>query len=584
MFHFGDDQYSDPEQRRIAQRGLLNFAIGMQSQRGFGAGLSAGLERAIGAMDEGANQIENDRYRKSIMERMQASMDRNSQVEAAKRGVLGPDGSLDQARWQQWAAVDAEGAIDFRKKWMGSQPGRRKSPGAVQYFANADGKTEDPYQWDEEAGGWVPASQFVAGSGNSAAWDRAVIKRSPISGGTESLLGDAANNTARAGFDANIQSLLSREGGYVANDAGAGPTNYGINSRANPDVDVANLTPERAADIYRERYWNPIGADNLPPEMQTAAFDAAVNQGPARAKQWLAMAGNDPQKFAALRQQHYDKLGQQDPEKYGAYAEGWRKRNMETAGVPSPRLSQVPAGIPFGRRTKGGDSSAASYTTLTPAEVQAAGLPVGSVVQRSSNGNLDVVYKPDARDGAGAIMPLSAGEAAKVRTNMKETKDALNTFKSFHQALKEVPQGAGVVLSGEQKGRLGTAYNNARSSLRILYNTGVLQPGELPMLEKALKDPTGVQAQLDPRTRPELEAQLTELYRLAEKNIGNLVESYPQLYNKNKFNEVYAAEMSKPTPGKNAKRYMKGQTLSLDGKQYRVVGGSSTDPELVEVR
>lgn len=81
----------------------------------------------------------------------------------------------------------------------------------------------------------------------------------------------------QSGFDANIQSLLGREGGYVADDAGAGPTNFGINSRANPDVDVANLTPQKAAEIYRERYWNPIGADNLPPEMQSAAFDASVN-------------------------------------------------------------------------------------------------------------------------------------------------------------------------------------------------------------------------------------------------------------------------------------------------------------------
>lgn len=300
------------------------------------------------------------------------------------------------------------------------------------------------------------------------------------------------------------------------------------------------------------------------------------------AKQWLAEAGNDPRRFAELRQAHYDRLAARNPSKYGQYAEGWRNRNEETSGVAPRRASAVPANAPFGRRKRGG-KDAASFTTLTPQEVRAAGLPDGSVVQRSSTGNLDVVYKPDARDGTGSVLPLSAGEAAKIRTNMKETKDALNTFKSFHQALKDIPQGADVVLSGEQKGRLGTAYNNARAALRIVYNTGVLQPGELPMLESALRDPTGLKAQLDPRTRPQIEAQLSELYGLAEKNIGNIVESYPQLYNKDTYNRVRSEELTKPRKAAASKKYMKGQTVTVGGKQYKVVGGDPSDPELEEV-
>ena len=36
--------------------------------------------------------------------------------------------------------------------------------------------------------------------------------------------------------------------GTVANDAGRGLTRFGINQTANPDLDVANLTREQAAN------------------------------------------------------------------------------------------------------------------------------------------------------------------------------------------------------------------------------------------------------------------------------------------------------------------------------------------------
>lgn len=155
-------------------------------------------------------------------------------------------------------------------------------------------------------------------------------------------------------FDGAYQDVLKREGGFVANDAGAGPTNFGINSRANPDLNVASLTPESARGIYKERYWDAIGADRLPPQIREAAFDTAVNMGPEKAKQLVQESGGDPQKFAVLRQQHYDRLAQQNPGKYGQYAEGWRNRNMQTAGLnaipvagvrPKPKAADAPSAL-----------------------------------------------------------------------------------------------------------------------------------------------------------------------------------------------------------------------------------------------
>lgn len=178
--------------------------------------------------------------------------------------------------------------------------------------------------------------------------------------------------------------------------------------------------------------------------------------------------------------------------------------------------------------------------TLTPDEVSAAGLPTGTLAQRRPDGTISVVNKPDPSKPDG-LPKLSAGEAAAVRKQHKELKDALGAFKAFDQAVNETGNLVTAQFNAEERGRLGTAYNNARSYLRVLYNTGVLQPGELPMLEKALRDPTGAAA-YDPRTRGEIQAQLGELYKLTERTFDNLVENYPQLYDAEKYRAVKAGQ------------------------------------------
>lgn len=160
--------------------------------------------------------------------------------------------------------------------------------------------------------------------------------------------------TAGAGFDAHIGPLLQREGGFVAKDGRSGaPANFGINQRANPDVDVRNLTPERAAQLYKERYWDAAGVDNVPPEAQAAVFDAAVNQGPQRAAQWWAQSGGDLQKFNNLRLQHYRSL----PD-YGTNGRSWERRVAETGGGGGgPQIVQRAQPKPEGRMATAADKA-----------------------------------------------------------------------------------------------------------------------------------------------------------------------------------------------------------------------------------
>jgi hypothetical protein len=111
-------------------------------------------------------------------------------------------------------------------------------------------------------------------------------------------------------FERAFKKVLKFEGGskYLKDDAGKGPTKYGINQTANPDVDIKNLTEDQAREIYRKRYWNTIGGDALAaknPQLAIIAFDASVNQGPGTAKQMLAQAGDSPYELLKLRQKRY---------------------------------------------------------------------------------------------------------------------------------------------------------------------------------------------------------------------------------------------------------------------------------------
>lgn len=150
-------------------------------------------------------------------------------------------------------------------------------------------------------------------------------------------------------FGSIVSKVMEIEGGYVANDAGKGETNRGINKTANPDVDVKNLTREQAVALYKERYWNGIGADSLPANIRAIAFDAAVNQGVSTANRLVAAAGGDPEKLIELRRAEYQKLIERNPEKFGKYEKSWMSRldqlsaNLKGDRSLAPMLEQANA-------------------------------------------------------------------------------------------------------------------------------------------------------------------------------------------------------------------------------------------------
>lgn len=155
-------------------------------------------------------------------------------------------------------------------------------------------------------------------------------------------VGGAPAATGAMDFDTAVSHVLKSEGGYTAHDGNGQPANFGINQGANPDVDVKNLTQAGATAIYKDRYWNAIGADNLPDNMKLTAFDAAVNQGVGWTKSALAQAGNDPAKFNALRTQHYQDIAANDPSK-AASLPGWLNRMQSVQAATPDGSPSVPS-------------------------------------------------------------------------------------------------------------------------------------------------------------------------------------------------------------------------------------------------
>lgn len=174
----------------------------------------------------------------------------------------------------------------------------------------------------------------------------AVLGRMAIENPEELLSKIESRKNPADGFESAVSWVIRKEGGYVSNDAGRGPTKYGINSEANPGVDIENLTPQGAKEIYREKYWKKIGADSMPPELAMVAFDAAVNHGVGKAKALLEESGNDPQKLISLREKEYRRLAEENPEKYGKHLNGWLNRLQDLSN------------------TGGGDSGVMSFDAL----------------------------------------------------------------------------------------------------------------------------------------------------------------------------------------------------------------------------
>lgn len=169
------------------------------------------------------------------------------------------------------------------------------------------------------------------------------------------------------GFDEAVKRTFQFEGGLNPDDAGKGPSMYGINQAAHPGIDVTKLTPDQAKSIYKKDYWDAVDADKLPSGLREMVYDTAVLSGPRRAKQLLEVSGSDPNRFMAAREKFLSNLIASDPEKYGKYAKSWSSRNAALRGESDGVVPLAFAGKEGADRGEGIDAIGKATSGVRPA-------------------------------------------------------------------------------------------------------------------------------------------------------------------------------------------------------------------------
>ena len=132
-------------------------------------------------------------------------------------------------------------------------------------------------------------------------------------------------------FDRAFAVIVGVEGGYVndPNDPG-GETKFGLSKRANPDLDIKNLTLGMAQDRYRTRYWNPYNLDSLEYGKALLVFDTAVNGG--NHERWYSMYGGFPLIDFAQAYQAEHMLYLASLPGWINYGRGWSRRAFKIYG------------------------------------------------------------------------------------------------------------------------------------------------------------------------------------------------------------------------------------------------------------
>lgn len=132
-------------------------------------------------------------------------------------------------------------------------------------------------------------------------------------------------------FERCLAITLKWEGGYSNHpDDPGGPTMKGVIQReydawrqkqGKSKRPVRGISEDELRAIYLTEYWDAMGCSDLKPGLDLCVFDAAVNSGVGRAKQWLQKS-KDIDGFCDERLEFLQRLGKL----WRVFGPGWRRR------------------------------------------------------------------------------------------------------------------------------------------------------------------------------------------------------------------------------------------------------------------
>lgn len=349
------------DKRALVRQGLLQLAAGIQSSPNFGEGLTRGLLAGTQNLSEGAHDLQNQRYQRVLMQRTMAGADRNSQIEALQGQLANPDGSINEAKFRQYAAYDPQGAKAYRDAIA---PQTRYQLGNL-------GTPE---------GGSVPV--FYDPTSPGTVLD---VSGRPVFGGQQMPTGGAKTPIFGDAFFAAQEQAESGGNPFAVSPKGArGPMQIMPDTAAAPGFGMAplppNATPEQNRAFgqeYMRRITEQVGGD---PRLGLAAYNWGIGN-----VQRLQQQGATPEQILAA-----------SPPETQAYVA--KILSGSRAG-----LSSLPGYTPPKGKT------AEQYRTMTADEVRALGLPQGTVAQMSPNGQVQIINKPRDLPAGGQVLENEDG-------------------------------------------------------------------------------------------------------------------------------------------------------------------------------
>lgn len=291
-----------------------------------------------------------------------------------------------------------------------------------------------------------------------------------------------------------IDFVMKHEGGYVSNDSGKGPTNFGINQEANPDIDVSKLTQDQAKQIIQTRYADRIGADKMSPDMAAVAVDSAVNMGVAKTQALVMQSDGDPQKLIDLRRQEYQRLATENPDKYGKDLPAWNSRLddlQKSLGGQAAAIDTNGKSIPsMGDYYKANFNKILSDTRDEAAKMRPNDIDFIEKTEARTKQQMDSVIDGEKKQNEASIDAVTrAMNGDFTKGTQPATIDELtNTSPQVKQAWDQLqqsdPKAAAVIankmVGGKQDGKLGSgfsylqqkAYNGDLTTQDLLYHVG----------------------------------------------------------------------------------------------------------------